>query len=152
MKEENMKDDFSVKEYVTSMHHVGFFCADLEETVKFYTDIFGFKVMIYGEVKSVNERLAMLQHGGLILEILWVPNTSLADLYEKAKGVSTHFSLMVTDIEAVKSRLLKHPKIVFEEAEIRYTPNIGDADYRVTFFRGINGERVELMQDVSGKK
>jgi len=147
-----MKEDLSVKDYVTSMHHVGFFCADLEETVKFYTDILGFKLMLYGEVKSKNERLAMLQLGGLILEILWLPNTSLADLHERAKGVFTHFSLMVTDIEAVKSKLLKHPKIVFEEAEIRYTPNIGGADYRVTFFRGINGERVELMQDVSGKK
>jgi extradiol dioxygenase family protein len=152
MKEEIMKDDLSVKDYVTSMHHVGFFCADLEETVKFYTDIFGFKVMLYGEVKSKNERLAMLQLGGLILEILWLPNNSLADLRERSKVFLTHFSLMVTDIEAVKSKLLKHPKVVFEEAEIRYTPNIGGADYQVTFFRGINGERVELMQNVSGKK
>jgi catechol 2,3-dioxygenase-like lactoylglutathione lyase family enzyme len=152
MKEEIMNDDYSVKNYVTGMHHVGFFCSDLEETVKFYTDILGFKVMLWGEVKSKNERLAMLQHGGLILEILWLPDTTLTDLYERAKGVLTHFSLKVTDIEAVKSKLLKHPKVVFEEEEIRYTPNIGGADYRVTFFRGINGERVELMQDVSGKK
>jgi len=86
------------------------------------------------------------------LEILWLHNNSLADLRERSKAVLTHFSIMVTDIEAVKSKLLKHPKVVFEEAEIRYTPNIGGADYRVTFFRGINGERVELMQDVSGKK
>ena len=143
--------DLSVKEYVRSMHHVGFFCADLDETVKFYHDILGFEVMLYGEVKSVNERLAMLQRGGLTLEILWVPNTSLSDLYAGLRGVSTHFALMVTDIEAVKSRLLKHPKIVFEEAEIRYVPNIGNSDYKVTFFRGINGERVELMQDVSVK-
>jgi lactoylglutathione lyase len=152
MKEDIMKEDLSVKDYVTSMHHVGFFCADLEETVNFYTDIFGFKVMLYGDVKSKDERLAMLQLGGLILEILWLPNTSLADLRERAKGVLTHFSIMVTNIEAVKSKLLKHPQVVFEETEIRYTPNIGGADYRVTFFRGINGERVEIMQDVSGKK
>ncbi len=65
----------------------------------------------------------MLQHGGLAGDSLGRSNTSLADLYEKAKGVFTHFSLMVTDIGgSKKSRLLKHPKIVFEEAEIRHTP------------------------------
>jgi catechol 2,3-dioxygenase-like lactoylglutathione lyase family enzyme len=152
VEEDNVKEDLSVKDYVTSMHHVGFFCADLEETVKFYTEILGFKVMLYGEVKSKDERLAMLQLGGLILEVLWLPNTLPADLRERAKGVLTHFSIMVTDIEAVKSKLSRHPQVFFEETEIRYTPNIGGADYRVTFFRGINGERVELMQDVSGKK
>lgn len=143
-----MNSDCSVSDYVMYPHHVGFFCSDLEETVKFYTEIFGFELLIYGDVEVANERLAMLKLGDMVLEALWVPNTSPTELYERALCVSNHFAIMVSDIDAVKAKLLKHPKIVFEEEEIRNVPNIGDMDLRVTFFRGINGERVEIMQNI----
>lgn len=140
--------EYDVSKYVKGMHHVGFFCADLEETVKFYTDVFGFELLLYGNVEVANERVAMMKLGNFILEALWVPDKTLDELYKNALCVDTHFSIMVSDIEAVKEKLLAHPKVKFEEEEIRNVPNIGDMDLRVTFFRGINGERVEIMQDV----
>lgn len=48
----------------------------------------------------------------------------------------------------MKEKLLKHPKVTCEEAEIRNVPNLGDMDLLVTFFRGINGERFEIMQNI----
>lgn len=146
-----MSSDYDVSQYVKGMHHVGFFCADLEETVKFYTDVFGFEVMLYGDVEVANERVAMLKLGNFILEALWVPGKTVEELYKRALQVDTHFSIMVSDIDAVKAKLLTHPNVKFEEEQIRDVPNIGDMDLRVTFFRGINGERVEIMQDVRSK-
>jgi catechol 2,3-dioxygenase-like lactoylglutathione lyase family enzyme len=143
-----MAGEYDVSQYVDSMHHVGFFCSNLEETVKFYADTFGFEVECYGDVEVADEKVAMLRLGNIILEALWVPNISHDELYKKALCVDNHFSIMVKDIDAVKEILIRHPKVVFEEEEIRNVPNIGDMDLRVTFFRGINGERVEIMQNV----
>ena len=57
-------------------------------------------------------------------------------------------AILVDDIHAVKEKLLKHPKVTCEEAEIRSVPTLADMDLLVTFFRGINGERFEIMQNI----
>jgi catechol 2,3-dioxygenase-like lactoylglutathione lyase family enzyme len=146
-----MNNDYSVKDYVLGAHHVGFFCSDLDETVRFYTEIFGFELLFYATVEIANERLAMMKLGNMLIEALWVPDLTNEELNKRALNVDTHFAILVTDIDEVKARLINHPKIKFEEAEIRHTPNVGDMDNRVTFFRGIDGERVEILQDLRQK-
>lgn len=143
-----MLKDYYVGNHVVTTHHTAFFVADLEESVQFYQEVFGFEVLYYGVVEVANERLAMLRNGTFTLELLWVPTNTLEDLREKYLQVSHHFAFLVDDIEETKAKLLKHPKITCEEAEIRNVPNLGDMDLRVTFFRGINGERFEIMQNV----
>ena len=147
-----MNSDYSVKEYVIEAHHVGFFCSDLDETVKFYTEIFGFELLYYATIEIVHERLAMMKLGNMLIEALWVPNLTNEELYKRALNVDTHFAILVSDIDKVKAKLINHPKIKFAEAEIRHTPNVGNMDNRVTFFRGIDGERVEILQDLNYKK
>ena len=120
----------------------------LEESVQFYQETFGFEVLYYGVVEVAHERLAMLRLGNFTLELLWVPTHTPEELREKYLQVDHHFAILVDDIHAVKEKLLKHPKVTCEEAEIRSVPNLGDMDLLVTFFRGINGERFEIMQNI----
>ena len=143
--------EYYVGDHVVMPHHTAFFVADLEESVAFYQEAFGFEVLYYASVACANERLAMLRLGNFNLELLWGPTNTLEDLRSKYMQVSHHFAIIVDDIEETKRKLLKHPKITCEEAEIRNVPNLGDMDARVTFFRGINGERFEIMQDVTAK-
>ena len=144
-----MEKEYFIGSHVETVHHCAFFVADLEESVQFYQEVFGFEVLYYGVVEIANERLAMLRYKNLTLELLWVPTHTVEELREKYLAVDHHIAFEVDDIEAVKARLLKHPKITCEEAEIRNVPNLGGIDMRVTFFRGINGERFEIMQNVS---
>ena len=144
-----MEKEYFIGNHVETVHHVAFFVADLEETVQFYQEVFGFEVMYYGVVEIANERLAMLRYRNLTLELLWVPTHTVEELREKYLAVDHHIAFEVDDIDAVKAKLLKHPKITCEEPEIRNVPDLGGIDMRVTFFRGINGERFEIMQNVS---
>ena len=108
-------------------------------------------MLYYGVVEVANERLAMLKLQDMTLELLWVPTHTLEELREKYLQVDHHFAFLVDDIQETKAKLLKHPKVVCEEAEIRNVPNLGDMDLLVTFFRGINGERFEIMQNIRKK-
>ena len=105
-------------------------------------------MLYYGVVEVAHERLAMLRLGNFTLELLWVPTHTPEELREKYLQVDHHFAILVDDIHAVKEKLLKHPKVTCEEAEIRSVPNLGDMDLLVTFFRGSNGERFEIMQNI----
>lgn len=145
------KKAYFVGDHVIAPHHVAFFVADLEESVRFYQEVFGFEVLYYGVVEVANERLAMLKLQDMTLELLWVPTHTLEELREKYLQVDHHFAFLVDDIHEAKAKLLKHPKVVCEEAEIRNVPNLGDMDLLVTFFRGINGERFEIMQNIRKK-
>ena len=143
-----MQKKYYVGDHVVTTHHTAFFVADLEESVQFYQETFGFEVLYYGVVEVAHERLAMLRLGNFTLELLWVPTHTPEELREKYLQVDHHFAILVDDIHAVKEKLLKHPKVTCEEAEIRSVPNLGDMDLLVTFFRGINGERYEIMQNI----
>ena len=143
--------EYYVGDHVITPHHTAFFVADLEESVQFYQDVFGFEVLYYAAVACANERLAMMRCKNFYLELLWVPTNTLEDLRAKYLQVDHHFAMLVDDVEETKRKLLKHPKVTCEEAEIRDVPDLGDMDARVTFFRGINGERFEIMQNVRAR-
>lgn len=144
-----MNSEVCVKEQVLGLHHIGFFCSDLEETVKFYTEVLGFDLLYYADVEVANERLAMMKLGNTLVEALCINDSTSNELYDKALAVNTHIALIVSDIEKVKTKLLIHPRITFEEHEIRHTPNVGKMDNLVTFFRGLDGERIEILQDLN---
>ena len=68
-----MQKKYYVGGHVVTTHHTAFFVADLEESVQFYQETFGFEVLYYGVVEVAHERLAMLRLGNFTLELLWVP-------------------------------------------------------------------------------
>lgn len=144
-----MENPYCVKDHILRQEHVAFFVADLAEAVAFYTDVFGFEVMYYGRVEVVDETLAYLRRDDFVLELLHIPSLSRHEIYQNAMMTQQHFAFIVDDIVLCRKRLEAHPDIRFEEPEIRNVPGINNRDLLVTFFRGINGERVELMEDVT---
>ena len=43
-----MQKEYYVGDHVVTPHHTAFFVANLEESVQFYQEVFGFEVMYYG--------------------------------------------------------------------------------------------------------
>lgn len=144
-----MENLYSIKDHILRQEHVAFFVADLAEAVAFYTEVFGFEVLYYGRVDVVNETLVYLKRDGFMLELLHIPSLSRQEIYENAMKTQQHFAFIVDNIVFCRQRLEKHPGIRFEEPEIRNVPGINNRDLLVAFFRGINGERVELMEVVT---
>lgn len=143
-----MSDNISIKDHIITDHHQAFFVSDLDESVKFYQDVFGFEVMYYGVVECANERLAMLKLKNMTLELLWVPTHTREELREKYMQVDHHFCFIVDDVRACREILLKHPGITAEEDRIRDVPGIGGMHLNVTFYRGLDGERFEIMENI----
>lgn len=85
-----MQKEYYVGDHVVTPHHTAFFVANLEESVQFYQEVFGFEVMYYGVVEVAHERLAMLRLGNFTLELLWVPTHTLEELREKYLQVDHH--------------------------------------------------------------
>lgn len=139
----------NINDLIIRQHHVAFFVGDLERSIKFYQDTFGFELCITGHVDIANEDVAMLKLKNMVLELLCVPGLTTEKIREAAMNTSTHFSFMVTDVEEAKRRLLDNESVQFEEEQIRIVPNIGPMDLKVTFFRGPDGERIELLQDLN---
>lgn len=128
-------------------HHVAFFVGDLQEAIRFYEELFGFRLCFTGYVQVANEQVAMLKWNNMVLELLKVPELDNEELRRRNEKIQTHVSFMVKDVAEAKQRLLARQDVHFEEETIRVVPDIGPLDLRVTFFRGPNGERIELLED-----
>lgn len=140
----------NIEDLVLRQHHVAFFVGNLEESIAFYEELFGFRLCFTGHVEAANEDVAMLKLKDMVLELLSVPGLTTEQLRRNCLNTNTHVSFMVTDVAEAKARLEDDPRVTFEEADIRVVPNIGPMDLLVTFFRGPNGERIELLQDKNG--
>lgn len=137
----------SIEDLIIRQHHVAFFVGDLKKSIDFYKECFGFELCLTGHVDVANEDVAMLKLKNMVLELLSVPGLTTEEIRRACLNTNTHFSFMVTDVDQAKARLLDDPRIEFEEEKIRDVPGIGPMNLRVTFFRGPDGERIELLQD-----
>lgn len=137
----------SIENFILRQHHVAFFVGDLEESIAFYQETFGFRLCFIGYVEVANERVAMLKLKDMVLELLCVPELTTQQIRASCLNTNTHVSFMVTDVAEARKCLEDNPRVTFEEADIRVVPGVGPMDLLVTFFRGPNGERIELLQD-----
>jgi len=128
------------------LHHVSIAVADREEAIKFYTEQMGFKLehrydcgepgaMVYDSIVSQN---------GFYLELIQNPGDD--DVRTQAMATANHFALYVKDIRKTVERLSKDPRLVFESTEPALVPGFGTEDLYSVMFRGINGERIELLE------
>ena len=138
-----------IDQLIIRQHHVAFFVGNLERSVAFYKRCFGFELCITGHVNVANEAVVMLKGHGMVLELLSVPGLTTEMIRENCMNTNTHMSFMVSDVAEAKRILSDDPDVTFEELEIRVVPNIGPMDLRVTFLRGPDGERLELLQDLN---
>ena len=122
--------------------HIGVFVADIEVSKKFYKDILDFKVIEETSLESPDGviKIAFVQNGNLVLEIVQFPKTA-----KKSDGPVDHIAMNVKNIEGVRDLLLKRG-IVFEEEEITHAPGVFPKGSKWILFRGPDGEHLELNE------
>lgn len=118
---------------VLGIHHVGVAVRDLERSIAWYGQIFGFALQERGEFDGAP--LAFLALGAVQLEL--VAEATPAG----APGPVSHFALLVDDLEAELARL----------AALGVTPWPPGAQTifsggRVAFLPGPDGEEIELIE------
>ena len=141
-------------EFFTGYSHIGVYVTDLEEAIKFYREVLFFDQQFQLENGSDGLKIAFLKLENCIVELLEPPTgreTLLPKekVVEGAKSTINHFAVLVNDIYKSKEHVESFG-YVFEDRGVYDVPSFGrpDLDLKVAFFRGPNGERIELFQEI----
>ena len=141
-------------DFFTGYNHVGIYVTDLDEAIKFYQEVLYFDFMFRLVNESDGLKIAMLKLNNCVVELL-EPPTDRETLLPKekivdgAKSTINHLALNVPDIQKAADHI-RASGYEFEHRGIYYVPNFGrdTLDLNVAFFRGPNGERIELFQEI----
>lgn len=119
------------------MAHLGIAVSDSETSALFYVRVLGCSII----ERCANDQLKLiyLQLGNITLELLEHLN---APPSRREAGVYDHLAFRVKDIDSAVSRL-EQQGVDFESDFPRLALN----GKKIIFFRGPDGERVELVQD-----
>ena len=131
-----------------SVNHVAIYVRNREEAVAFYRDILGAELLFTVDNESDSILIAMMELGNMRLELLELP-VGKEEVVGAAQNTLNHFAVNVDDIEEAVA-FIKSKGYHFEDREIYDLPHFGspDLDLKVAFFRGPNGERIELFKEI----
>ncbi len=122
-------------------HHVSINAYDLNRSVSFYTDVLGFRKVM--EFNSGNRSCIMLDSGdGACLELF-----SGGTPDEKAGWSELHIALRTADTRAVLERVRASGMKITMEPEDMVLPGDPPKPITIAFFKGPDGELVELFQE-----
>jgi len=137
--------------------HVGIYVLDREKAIEFYEKVLDFKLLYRVDNESDGLKIAMLQLGNCVVEVLeppedtgvLPPQCARGNLIPSAQNTANHLAITVTDIDEAMKKVSDHG-YEFENRMAYHVPNFGgnNLDLRVSFFRGPNGERIELFQEI----
>src|SRR5690554_3800965 len=122
---------------VVGLAHIGVFTTNMENSIKFYTDVLGFELDYRTELPNPEgvTQLAFVQAGSCVVELIQPAN--IEQITNRSHGIADHIALAVQDIEALVARLKEH-NVVFESNEVREVPL--KQPTKNIFFSGPNGE------------
>lgn len=147
-----------------NMHHGGVYCNNIDETINWYSDL-GFNLLFKTEAMEGDKplKMAWIKAGDdIILELLEQEDKSTL---EGAAKTQNHIALRVDDIEAFKAQLdelsipveagpfattIEFDRPLLDEKIFTIYGDKG-LNLKILFFRGINGERFEVVQDDLGE-
>ncbi len=145
--------------------HVGIYCPDIDESIKFYTEVLGFDLLFRSDAMEGDKPLKMAwirNDGGVVVELLEQEDKSPI---EANAGSLNHLALRVPDMAAAVAHLNAHgiemeagpfsPPLEFDRAcdiEGVVFEKCSDKglNMSIAFFRGPGNERFELVQDNMG--
>ncbi|HZK53761.1 MAG TPA: methylated-DNA--[protein]-cysteine S-methyltransferase [Desulfosporosinus sp.] len=130
-KKDNTTEDLAL---FIGVEHIGVKALDMEKTIQFYMKVLGFEFLY--RIKPGDVELAFLQLGGSIVELVQAVE---GRVYED--GVVNHLAIRVSDI----SQAIEHLKAQQVELTSSKPTALGEGRYNF-FFRGPNGEKLELYQ------
>ena len=120
-----------------AIHHVAVHCSDLNRSVQFYTDCFGFAVSSRRD-RSDGSGIAFVRLGGMALELSHQLNRK-----EPMSGM--HFAIEAEDIDAVVAHLQdKGVHMTMAPTAPRSAKDNPNAKYRAVF-AGPDGEHIEVL-------
>lgn len=126
--------DMEGKSLFVGVEHIGIKALDFEKSIRFYTEILGFKFL--HRIKPGEVELAFLELGGTVVELVEVISGRRFE-----DGVVNHLALKVSDIFKAIDHLQKH-QVGMTSTEPMV---LGEGRYNF-FFRGPSGEKIELFQ------
>ena len=145
-----------------TLQHAGIYCRDIDESVAFYEDVFGCRLLFRSDAMEGDKPLKMAWMKGLgtAFELLECEDKTTCDA---AAGDLNHLALRVADMDAFVAFLNEKgidieagpfdPPLEFdrplgsEDAELFSTYGSSGTQLRIMFFRGPGGERFEVLQD-----
>lgn len=120
-------------------NHVGIKCSNMEESIKFYTEIIGMEMDF--EVEILGKRCVFVKKGIFTLELEEVKTKS-----EPPKGFPefglNHFTFRVDDIEAESKDLITRG------AQFLIPPFLVRPERKTAFIKAPDGVLVQLVEDI----
>jgi glyoxylase I family protein len=109
----------------TTLHHIAIICHDLDRSVLFYQQLFGFEVVDKLYRKERHSWKVNMQSGGVHIELFTFPNSPAHQSEPEALGLR-HIAFMVPDLGkwckmATSKRVFPEPIRVDEVGGARYT-------------------------------
>lgn len=122
-------------------HHIAINTVNFDKTIKFYTEVLGFKEVIFWNMED--KKAATLDAGdGCCLEVFEadseIPN---------AGGAFVHAALRTTCCNDVIERVRNAGMEIVKEPRDVVLQSNPPAPIRIAFFKGPNGELFELFQN-----
>lgn len=142
--------------------HVGVYCRDIDESIAFYDEIFGCKLLFKSDAMEGDKplKMAWIKGNGLVFELLECEDKSTCDAAAKCLN---HIAVRVDSMDDFVALLNEKgiaieagpfdPPLEFdrplaeEDADIFSTFSDAGTQLRIMFFRGPGGERFEVVQD-----
>lgn len=123
----------------TNVDHINICCRNLEESIKFYTEVLGFQVTgRKDDLKPVSQvTLVNVSKNGVTVEL--AGGHDIAQLGKD--GMTNHIGLRVTDIFAAHEHLKKHNVELLNPEPVKVKEY-----FYYFFFRGPSGEKLEVIQ------
>lgn len=146
-------------------HHVGVYCRDIEESVSFYEDVLGCRLLFKADAMEGDKplKMAWVKGAGTVFELLECEDKATCDA---AAQTNNHLALRVSDMDAFVDHLGEKgvaieagpfdPPMEFdrplsdEDSDVFSVYGDAGARLRIMFFRGPGGERFEVVQDNIG--
>jgi glyoxylase I family protein len=126
---------------ITGFHHTAIRSADFDLSVKFYTEVLGLVPKItWGEAPK---RAVMIDAGdGNYVEIFE------RDVFESGESPILHFAFRTDDCAGMlENARAAGAEVTMETTEVTIASNQGPVPVRIAFFKGPDGEIIELFEN-----
>jgi len=127
---------------IHGFHHTALRSADFDHSVKFYTEVLGLRVRItWGKDDS---RAAMIDAGdGNYVEVF-----ARKEPFPIQEGTILHFALRTDDCAGMLEKVrAAGAEITMEPKEVTIDSSIGPVPVKIAFFKGPDGEVIELFEN-----
>ncbi len=127
---------------IIGFHHTAIRTADFDASLRFYTEILGMAVRIrWGEGHG---RAAMIDAGdGNYIEVF-----ARGEAFVQTEGTILHFALRTDDCSAMLEKVRATGAVITMEPKwVTIDSNIGPVEVKIAFFKGPDGEIIELFEN-----